>query len=418
MKLGVVLLFGATASLSAFGAGEKCPFPQHSVYASGTIKTTSQSQTDLDRAVVDFYRAWKKKYLRSDGEGRRYVFCNAEKSMSPKNIASVSEGHGYGMLVAVLMAGADPEAQADFDGLYRFFRAHPAEHHADLMAWRQASQGKGLALTEGRDDRQSATDGDLDIACALLMADRQWGSGGAIDYRKEAGKVIAAIQRAETDPQRQTLTLGSWVSEEGPRSRLRNGLRTSDFMPAHLKSFAAATGDLRWNGIVDATYRLLGGLLSAHSPQTGLLPDFVQWKAGSYQPAPPKFLEGIHDGCYSYNACRVPWRVGTDALLTGDPRSRALLAPLNAWAEKTTGGDPQKINAGYELDGRSLSKDSSAAFIGPLAVAAMSDPARQAWLNALWADLLARKPDAEDYYGNSVKLLTMIVISGNWWQPF
>ena len=31
-------------------------------------------------------------------------------------------------------------------------------------------------------------------ACALLMADRQWGSRGAVNYRKEALKVIAAIR--------------------------------------------------------------------------------------------------------------------------------------------------------------------------------------------------------------------------------
>ena len=112
----------------------------------------------------------------------------------------------------------------------------------------------------------------------------------------------------------------------------------------------------------------------------------------------------------------MPWRVGTDYLLSGDPRALALLRPLNAWIQQATGGDPGKINAGYRLDGQPLAKDDSAAFIGPLAVAAMTDPAHQTWLNALWADLLAREPAREDYFGNSVKLLTMIVVSGNWWQ--
>jgi len=415
MKAAVALIVFFLAALPAFGADAQRPFPQRTVYTVGTIRPAAKTQAGLDEAVVGFYRVWKARYLRSTGDGQRYVFCNAEKSFTFKNTQSVSEGHGYGMLAAVLMAGADPEAHADFDGLYRFFRAHPAENNRDLMAWRQVSGPHSKHLTEDAEGRSSATDGDLDIACALLMADRQWGSQGEIDYRREALKVLATIRSAETDSQRHTLKLGSWVDAESPQ---RGGLRPSDFMPAHLKAFATASGEAAWTQITDVTYRILGELSAAYSPQTGLVPDFVQYKHGVYRPAPSRYLEGRNDGCYSYNACRAPWRVGTDYLLSGDKRALALLKPLNAWAQKATGGDPAKLNAGYRLDGKPLTEDSSAAFIGPLAVAAMSDPASQAWLNALWADLLARPPAHEDYYGNSVKLLTMIVVSGNWWQPF
>ena len=407
MKTVVALSALLFLVLPAFAGDALRPFPQHTRYTAGTLQPSAQSQAEHDAAVVAFYHVWKTRYLRSTGTGQRYVFCNAEKTFTPKNTQSVSEGHGYGMLAAVLMAGADPEAHADFDGLYRFFRAHPAENNRDLMAWRQVAKG------QSDEDRSSATDGDLDIACSLLMADRQWGSRGEIDYRKEALKVLAAIRSAETDSQRRTLTLGSWVDAESPQ---RGGFRPSDFMPAHFKTFAAASGEAAWTQITDTTYRILGELIAAHSPETGLVPDFVQYKQGAYRPAPPHYLEGRNDGCYAYNACRVPWRVGADYLLSGDARALALLKPLNAWAQKATGGDPAKLNAGYQLDGSPLGEDSSAAFIGPLAVAAMSDPARQAWLDALWANLLAREPAHEDYYGNTVKLLTMIVISGNWWQ--
>ena len=408
----LVLMSSLSAVLPALASGEQRPFPQHTAYAPGTIKPVSRGQPELDRAVADFYRVWKARYLRSAGEGMRYVFCNAEHSFQPRNTRSVSEGHGYGMLAAVLMAGADPEARADFDGLYRFFRAHPAGSHGDLMAWRQVAS-KRTTVT-GAEDGESATDGDLDIACALLMADRQWGSAGAVNYRAEAAKVIAAIGRGETDPQRHTLTLGSWVDAESP---YWGGLRSSDFIPAHLKDFAAATGDARWTRIADTTYQILGNLVSRFSPRTGLAPDFIVCgKGGAYRPAPPDYLESRHDGQFFYNACRVPWRVGTDYLLSGDPRALALLAPLNAWVRQAADGDPEKINAGYRLDGGPAEQDGSAAFIGPLAVAAMTDPARPEWLNALWDDLVAREPGGEDYFGNTVKLLTMIVVSGNWWQ--
>lgn len=406
MKLCAPLLLLFCVSVCA---GEEArPFPQHTVYAAGTIKPTLESQAQLDQAVLDFYRLWKAKYLRPAGKGQLYVFCNAEKSF-PAHTLSVSEGHGYGMLATVLMAGADPEAHADFDALVRYFQAHPALHHRGLMAWRQLSRG------QSDEDRESSTDGDLDIALALLMADRQWGSGGEIDYRAAALKTLDAIRAAECDPQRHILTLGSWEDSE---NRCWGGFRSSDFMPAHLKTFAAATGDPVWTQIDDTTYRLLGGVAAQFSPASGLVPDFVACKAGIYRPAPPDFLEGSHDGAYFYNACRVPWRVGTDALLSGDPRARALLEPLNAWICSITTGDPGKINAGYRLDGVPLVADRSAAFNGPLTVAAMvGGPGQQAWLNALWSDLVAHPLAADDYFGNTVKLLTMIVASGNWWQP-
>ena len=398
--------------LPAFSSEPLRPFPQHTVYTAGTIKPSASNQAELDKATADFYKLWKQKYLREAAPGQLYVFANAEGACEKRDARSVSEGHGYGMIATALMAGADPQAQATFDALYRFFRAHPTENQRDLMAWRQIQKGASKALTEGAEDRDSATDGDLDIAYALLLADRQWGSQDGIEYRAEALKVITAIREAETDPERHTLTLGNWVDQESPQW---GGLRSSDFMPGHLKSFGTTSGDPRWGKITDSTYGIFKELVTAFSPATGLLPDFIVPREKGYRPAPPKYLEGRNDGSYAYNACRVPWRLGVDYLLTGDPRPLELLRPLNAWIEKTTGGNPRKVNAGYSLDGHPLKHDDSAAFIGPLAVSAMTEASRQQWLDALWANLLARNPGDEDYYGNSVKLLTMIVISGNWW---
>lgn len=38
----------------------KRPFPQHTVYQSGTIKPDNVSQEVMDDAVADFYKTWKK----------------------------------------------------------------------------------------------------------------------------------------------------------------------------------------------------------------------------------------------------------------------------------------------------------------------------------------------------------------------
>lgn len=48
---------------SAFAAVNK-PFPQHTVYTSGTIKPNHVSQTALDNAVKTKWDAWKGTYLK------------------------------------------------------------------------------------------------------------------------------------------------------------------------------------------------------------------------------------------------------------------------------------------------------------------------------------------------------------------
>jgi len=410
MRWLLPLLLVGTASL-AIAADEHRPFPQHTRYQPGTLPP-SEPQAALDAAVCDTYRAWRQRYLRDAGPGEKYVFANADGTCDDPATRSVSEGHGYGMLIAVLMSGPEqPEARADFDALARFYLAHPTTEHPPLMAWRQVAE-RGGRLIEQIDDRDSATDGDLDIAYALLRAEAQWGNAGAIDYGTAARKLLAAITAAEMHPERHTLQLGNWVE---PGSKYDGALRPSDFMPGHWKAFAAATGDPRWTQALDATYTLLAEAATRHAPQTGLLPDFLQISKASYTPAPPKFLEGKHDGAFGYNACRVPWRIGTDYLLTGDPRALALLRPMNTWARTATEGDPDRLNAGYRLDGHPLAEDESSAFWGPFAIAAMTDPDHPEWLNALWQKLRTRPMKEDDYYGNTIKLLTMIVVSGNWW---
>jgi len=68
----------------------------------------------------------------------------------------------------------------------------------------------------------------------------------------------------------------------------------------------------------------------AYSPATGLLPDFFEPVSASdpnLRPASPDFLEGPNDGFYYYNALRVPFRIGVDALLAGDHTSRLQARP-------------------------------------------------------------------------------------------
>ena len=385
-------------------------------YAKGTIFPSAPA-AELDLGTTAFYDAWKAKYLVAGcGAGRYYVDVSADGVAGGGKGAgsiTVSEAHGYGMLITALIAGHDPDARKLFDGMYAFFRDHPSVNSADLMAWNQVAGCKN----DPSGGNDAATDGDLDVAYALLLADAQWGSAGAIDYAAQAKKVIAAIAAHEMSAATNLALLGDWV--DATSTKYYGGTRPSDFMIDHFRAYGAATGDARWSKIVDAHWKLVDAIQTGFAAGTGLLPDFVVDTGSAPKPASGTYLEGSHDGDYDYNACRVPWRLGTDYLLSGDPRALVALQRMNAWIRKKTGNDPLQIDAGYTLagDNTSGSLDNNLAFVAPFGVAAMAEGKNQAWLDAIWATTLRRTIADDAYYGNTIKMLAMLVMSGNYFRP-
>ena len=385
------------------------PFPQHVLYAAGTIRPSHRTQSQQDDDVRSYYEDWKRNYLLEAGalpDGRKLYRVSIGKTNPAR---TVSEGQGYGMIIVAVMAGHDPEAQTLFDGLWNFSRQYPSMIDSRLMGFQVPVIGN---------NSNSAFDGDCDIAYALLLADAQWGSGGAVRYKDEALTVIAGILASTIGPNSRLPMLGDWVrSSDAPYSEYTP--RSSDFMPGHFRSFGKATGDPVWTEVVNATQNVITSLQTHFSALTGLLPDFIVPRSPGDKtptPAPPGFLEGPNDGNYYYNAGRDPWRLGTDALLNGDPLSMVQTRKITRWARTAADGNPAQIRGGYGLDGTPLpgSNYFSIFFAAPLAVAAMTDAEQQQWLNDLYASVYATH---EDYYGDSVTLLSLLTLTGNMWSP-
>ena len=99
-------------------------------------------------------------------------------------------------------------------------------------------------------------------------------------------------------------------------------------------------------------------------------------------------------------------------------RAKQILDRQNAFIREATNDDPRSIAAGYDLNGAALpdSDYSSLAFIAPFGVGAMSDCVNQAWLNDLW-DVVIAMGTSGAYYEDTLKLLSLITMSGNWWTP-
>jgi endo-1,4-beta-D-glucanase Y len=380
------------------------PFPQHTTYTAGSIIPNHVNRQTLDNSVRTFYREWKSRYVKPvAGKSQSYIWFER-----PGNKQCVSEGQGYGMIIVPLMAGADPSAKAVYDALFRYYRAHPAKKGQYLMSWAQDVKGNNLDLS-------SAADGDIDIAYSLLLADKQWGSEGTINYLNEARALIADIMHYEINRKTFTVLISNEVEAD---SKDYFDTRSSDFMPSHFKAFKVATGDTRWDKVIDGTYRLFALMQQQYSPDAGLLPDFIQQVNRHPHPAKAMYLETKYDGYYNYNACRVPWRITADYLLYGDARAKAISIKINHWIRLTTKDNPDNISAGYTLAGNDLPARyfEALSFIAPFAVAATAEAKNQQWLNHAWGYLLHFKIKDYDYYDNSIKMLNMIILSGNYWK--
>jgi endoglucanase len=382
------------------------PFPQHSSYHKGTIKPNRFTQAIIDSQVLDFYKSWKKQYIHQVADTHQaYVFFEEEGS----KFQSVSEGQGYGMIVLTMMAGADPDAHKIFNQLFNYVIAHPSIPESTLMAWSQLADNKNK-------DTTSATDGDMDIAFALLLADKQWGSDGELNYIDSARKMIRDIMKKEINRNTYSILLSDAVESD---SKDYYDMRSSDFMPLHCKSFMYATEDEQWKKVVDRNYALFSHLIKSYSPDAGLVPDFIIDINSHAKPAKPGYLESRYDGYYNYNACRVPLRIATDFLFTGDSRSYEMIHTINHWIRESCSGNPDNISAGYTLAGDDIKtrKFEALSFIGPFAVAAMIESSNQQWLNDIWDYMTGFKLKDFDYYDNSIKMLCMLIISGNYWIP-
>ncbi len=379
----------------------KRPFPQHVNYKANHLKP-SLNTAELDQLVINYYKNWKALYLKSCN-GTYYIDYTDENP----NIITVSEAHGYGMMIFAYMAGVEPEAQKIFDGFFRYYKNHPSLICSQFMDWEQNRSCQSVGGS-------SATDGDLDVAFALLLADKQWGSNGKINYRQEALKIINALKTCVFSTDGYPL-LGDWVNDS-QEDIYMTATRSSDWIVDHFQAFYHATGDTFWRQAVNEIINLTRQIQNNYSPTTGLIPDFITSASNSPQPAYANFLESQYDGQLYFNACRTPWRLTSGQLFLDDTLLLTEINKINSWIIQKTSGQASKIKAGYYLDGREIHQFPDISFTGGFAVAAMVSD-NQAWLDSCFNSLMQPDIGQYAYYANTLRMLYLLVLSGNYWLP-
>jgi endoglucanase len=370
------------------------PFPQNA--DSHAIKPNHRCEEDLVADIVAEYEFWKENFLR-EGHGGYYI--EMQGNCGGADTITTSEAQGYGMILTALMAGYDPDAETIFQGLLDFAKNNQSNITPGLM--------NGCVSVPGADGN-TATDGDLDIAYALLLADAQFGG-----YADDAQRWIELQESERIIRSNGRPSLGDWDSDS-------YDTRPSDWMYDHFRIFAKYGDAQRWNNALDTCYELADEIVSNFASSTGLQPDFVV--NDPPEPAEPFFLEGEHDGNYSYNACRVPLRLAVDFGHNNESRAKDLLSKLVTWAVEESMNNPALFMAGYTLDGKVVDGVDYAdiAFVGPLTAGAAYSPDNQYFVNYGWGLMTGAVGDfheERDYFSQSLSLMSMLFLTGNWWSP-
>ena len=165
---------------------------------------------------------------------------------------TTSEAQSYGMLRAVWQR--DKEA---FSAVWRWTKENLRTRRDALFAWKH--DGRGVV------DHNSASDADVDIALALLVASRVF---DVKTYRTEALAIIDDIWKQEVVVAGDTpyLSAGNWASRERYVT-----IHVGYLAPAAFTAFGEVDSKHDWRGLATASYALLGWL----QERTKLPPEIV-----------------------------------------------------------------------------------------------------------------------------------------------
>ncbi len=370
------------------------------------IKPTNVTQNDMDTAISSRWSTYKTNYL-DQNVGNSWYAIDFDPTAAASEVHYVPEGQGYGLLLCVSLAPIDVNAQTYFNGILKFCLDKASVIETRFMG----GEFNGNWALVGNQD--SATDGDLDIALACILAHKRWGTGTTVNgqtYKHWATERLAGFKTSGFSTTHSLLRLGDWSN-----GAFEQTSRPSDWMIGHFEQFYNFTGDPFWLTAIDNHLDAAEDLVTDFASSTGLLPDFATGTTKTtLSPGPANVLESAFDDDYYYNACRIPWRMAA----ANDSRAIARAVALSEWAATKCSNNAATLPTGYQLNGTTLSGGNyqDNAFIGPFTAAAAVDD-NQSWLNSCWTFCSANS-DNGNYYEDSLGLLAMIQVSQTYWYKY
>ena len=345
------------------------PFPQNADFPYG-YQTTLITANDIQ----DTYDTWKDIFL---------LECNGMYRVGTEDLnRTISESIGYGMLLTAYHGEKEY-----FDGLFEFYKTKRTDYAYGLMGWEVSC--------DGIVDPGSATDGDLDVTFALIVAYKQWGG----NYLEEAKNILSILKEYYFVK----CGRGYYTMKPGGRFGGCNLTDLSYYSPGYFRVFEEVTGDSFWGTIAEHSYVILEN--GAHE-ETGLVPDWM-----TFDGIPGG---GGRTGYYSYDACRTPWRFSFDYLWNGNATAREWCARITNFAASI---GASSIVDGYELDGTPRGQYNNSSFVGGFAVGSMCNSQEIVDEFAQRLLQLDNGGGNNQYFNLSLRNIYMLVLTGNFWDP-
>lgn len=389
MKTLVAALL-VTASFTAYS--QSYPFPQNVDYGRG-LKPTGAAAADAAKA----YQDWKDNFVTTKGAcGYRRVMFDYYRGTTrgaEDGSMTVSEGIGYGMLLAAYHADASL-----FSDLWSYYKS---KTNGSVMHWK--IQNCNVVGANG------ATDAELDVAMALIVASHQWQSDA---YLADAKNMIRVIREKEVEN-------GSFVLKPGDQFGGSSLTCPSYFSPAYYRVFKQydAGQETFWDNVAAKGY----AIINASSGTTGLVPDWTNSSGGVAGGDASKYEDGGKN--FVYDAIRTPFRSAIDYLWHGNADAKAYCTKLSTWL-LANHGSPSQIGSKYGTklnnnEGQKLSTDLNNTFVGCFAVGLMGTELTngQSFLNNAYTTDRDKNPEYGQYFNASFKALSLLVMSGNFYLP-
>lgn len=419
------------------------------------------------------------KVIQANGVTGYYIKMKPQGDLSEeKPNVSTNEAMGYGMRLALQgyqlakTRGNKRFFRTIFEGLWRVQFKMSKNGLSHWLIYND------LTLPTSVWDISSATDGQADIAYALVMAHEIFGSQSGIDnpsnYKIHAMRFISTFTSDFTN---RALILGKTITypnignsfknsyvkkKDGKDVTLHTGrlTRPCDWMPHHYKTFkkflekefSSQMHKTTWKQKITTLDELVVGveyMLTKNPFGSGLFPDFIYfentgtkggfryvalnknikdpWGQDTYRYLAEELGEEVETHLVSWNACRTPWRLAMDYNNSRRPAIRNALAKMG---NKLHPGSLQNTGSEYTLDGVMTNSYFESAFAAPIATTSLPTrfegspwQAKQAAYNRISRDLVVLNNNwvgasNDGYFQDSINNFCQLILTGKQYVPY